>query len=92
MVLLLRFLVNILEFFRVLIYVVIQFLVFIHRHCTYFSFNCEFFSCPGHPFIAASADGFTLVKYVVVMIIIIIIIIGELLTATSTRTAKKQQV
>ena len=34
-----------------------------------FSFNCSFFSCPGHPFIIASADGFTQVKYVITIII-----------------------
>ena len=34
-----------------------------------FSFNCSFFSCPGHPFITASADGFTQVKYVITIII-----------------------
>ena len=31
-----------------------------------FSFNCQFFSCPGHPFITTSADGF---KYVIIIII-----------------------
>ena len=28
-------------------------------------------SCPGHPFITASADRFTLVKYVIIIIVLL---------------------
>ena len=36
---------------------------------------CSVFSCPGHPWITAFVDSFTLVKYVYIIIIITIIII-----------------
>ena len=38
---------------------------------------CSVFSCPGHPWITAFVDSFTLVKYVYIIIIITIIIISQ---------------
>ena len=45
----------------------------VHECCnvfrTFLILNYFIFSCPGHPLITASSDGFTLVKYVYIIII-----------------------